>query len=413
MKKINKLIIFTLIVISTITFSACSKCQKNNKIKLTIWGAVEYHEMLKEMIEDFKKTNETENIKFDIKVEAVSEADVFTQLQKDVTKGADVYTFAHDQLANLIRIGGISAIGGKNLDTIKKENTQNSIDAGKAGNYYYGYPVTADNGYFLYYDKSKIKTTDVSTLEGILDACEASNSKFVFDLDNSWYDASFFFGAGCSYDVEYDESGTNEISVKCDFNNESGLIAGKAMIKLANHQSFLNGGDDEIKAGFADGSVGAGVSGTWNSTAIQKALKENYATEKLPTFTVNQKNYQMSSFSGYKLMGVNPHSKNLSWAHSLALFLTNEKNQTIRFDKFESGPTNINVANLEKVKQNIALEALTKQNEFAVIQKSVPSNYWNAVEAFGTSVVQKEVNEANLQAKLNQMVDLIKSIQTK
>ena len=30
------------------------------------------------------------------------------------------------------------------------------------------------------------------------------------------------------------------------------------------------------------------------------------------------------------------------------------------------------------------------QNEFAKVQQSVPSNYWTAVEAFGTGVVQKE-----------------------
>ncbi len=414
MKNIFKKFLFCLIIsFCLFSVTACMKCKKDtSKIKITVWGAVEHHDMLKDMIEKFKQQYETGDITFEIRIDAVSEADVFTQMQKDVTNGADVYAFPHDQLANLVRIGGISAIGGKNLETIKKDNTKASIDAGKAGEYYYGYPLTADNGYFLYYDKSKISNTQAESLEGILAACEASNSKFVFDLDNSWYDASFFFGAGCSYDVKYDKAGTTETEINCNFNNENGVIAGKAMIKLANHKGFLNGGDDEIKAGFADGSVAAGVTGTWNATAIQNALKENYYATKLPTFTENGKTYQMSSFSGYKLIGVNPHSKNLSWAHTLALFLTNETNQTIRFEKFETGPTNIKASENEKVKANIALSALAKQNEFAIVQQSVPSNYWTAVEAFGTGIVQKEVTSSNLQDKLNQMVDLIKSIET-
>lgn len=410
MKKIC-LCLFTFLFM--ITLVGCKRCNKNNNtVKLTLWGAVEHHNMLSDMVDSFKKEYETDDIKFDIRIDAVSEADAFTQMQKDVSAGADVYAFPHDQLANLVRIGGIAAIGGDNLKKIRDENTTVSLDAGKAGNYYYGYPLSADNGYFLYYDSSKISKDNTLTLDSLLSACTASNSKFLYDLDNSWYDAAFFFGAGCSYDVEYDKAGTTETKITCNFNNENGLIAGRAMINLASHSAFLNGGDDELKAGFADGSVAAGVSGTWNATAVKNALKDGYAATKLPSFVVDNKSYQMSSFSGYKLMGVNPHSKNLSWAHKLALWLTNEQNQLIRFEKFETGPTNKKVSENAAVKANVALSALAMQNEFAKVQQSVPSNYWTAVEAFGTGVVQKEVTSSNLQNKLNQMVDLIKSNQT-
>ena len=182
------------------------------------------------------------------------------------------------------------------------------------------------------------------------------------------------------------------------------------MLKLANNKSFLNGGDDELKAGFSDGSIAAGVSGTWNALPIKNALKDNYAATKLPTFTIENKEYQMSSFAGYKLMGVNPHSKNLVWAHKLASWLTNEQNQRLRFNELEIGPTNKKVAESEEVKANIALAALTEQSKYAVTQQFVPTNYWNAVEAFGAGVCKHEIDENNLQEKLNQMVDLIKSI---
>ena len=325
MKKII-LLIFSLLSLLSIT--ACKKCNdKDSVVKLSVWGAVEHHSTLNKMIKSFKEKYENENLKFEISIEAVSEADAFQQMQKDVTNGADVYAFVHDQLANLVRIGGLAAIGGDNLTQIKNDNTEQSLFACKAGEYYYAYPFAADNGYFLYYDKSKISSEEAKSLESILLACDKSNSKFLYDLDNSWYDASFFFATGCTYEVEYDEKGTTEVSVKCDFNSSNGVLAGKAMLKLANNKSFLNGGDDELKAGFADGSISAGVSGTWNALAVKNALKENYAATKLPTFTIENKTYQMSSFAGYKLMGVNPHSKNLVWAHKLASWLTNEENQ--------------------------------------------------------------------------------------
>lgn len=407
----KKLISFLFLIISIFTFSSCNKCnKKDTTVNLTIWGAVEHHELLNKMVKSFKEKYETEDLKFKIKIDAVSEADAFTQMQKDVTKGADVYAFPHDQISNLVRIGALAAIGGDNLTQIKDANTDKSLLSAKVGNYYYGYPIASDNGYFLYYDKSKISENETKELKNILNACEKSNSKFVFDLDNSWYDASFFFATGCSYDVVYDEKGTTEVSVSCDFNSDKGVIAGKAMLQLANNKNFLNGGDDEIKAGFADGSVAAAVSGTWNAVAIKKSLESNYSATKLPTFTVDSKTYQMSSFTGFKLMGVNPHSDNLVWAHKLANWLTNEENQKLRFKELEIGPTNKNVAMSEEVKANIALAALNLQNQYAKVQQSVPTNYWNAVEAFGVGVCKGEVNSSNLQEKLNQMVDLIKSI---
>lgn len=408
MKKIILLIFF---MIMSLSLTGCKKCNsKDSVIKLSIWGAVEHHSTLNKMVKSFKEEYETDDLKFQISIDAVSEADAFTQMQKDVTNGADVYAFVHDQLANLVRIGGLAAIGGENLTKIKNENSEQSLLASKAGEYYYAYPFAADNGYFLYYDKSKITDEDAKSLEAILKACEKSNSKFLYDLDNSWYDASFFFATGCTYEVEYDEKGTTEVAIRCDFNSSNGVLAGKAMLNLARNKSFLNGGDDELKAGFADGSIAAGVSGTWNALPIKSSLKENYAATKLPTFTVNNETYQMSSFAGYKLMGVNPHSKNLVWAHKLASWLTNEQNQKLRFQELEIGPTNKVVASSDEVKANVALAALTEQSKYAVTQQFVPTNYWNAVEAFGAGVCKNEINESNLQEKLNQMVDLIKSI---
>ena len=172
-----------IILFLAVSLTSCTKCnKKESSIKLSVWGAVEHHETLKKMINSFKKEYETNEIKFEISIEAVSEADAFQQLQKDVTNGADVYSFAHDQLANLVRIGGLAAIGGDNLTKIKNENSEQSLSAAKAGEYYYGYPLSADNGYFLYYDKSKISSEEAKSLELILEACSRSNSKFLYDI---------------------------------------------------------------------------------------------------------------------------------------------------------------------------------------------------------------------------------------
>jgi arabinogalactan oligomer/maltooligosaccharide transport system substrate-binding protein len=362
--------------------------------------------MLGEMIDLFKKENA--GTKYEITLAVVSEADAYKTIGTDVSAGADVYAFAGDQINNLYRAGALAQIGGKNLETMKSENGEGAVESAKVGNGYYGYPYTADNGYFLYYDKSAVTSPD--TLQGILSDLQAKNKKLVVDLDEPWYTAGFFFSTGCSYEVTYGEDG-KESSVTCDFDDGvKGVSAGKAMLALNANPAFLNGGDDEMKAGFASGSVGACVSGTWNAEAIKTALGENYGATKLPTFTVDGETYQMRSFAGYKLYGVNPTGRHLAEAHKLASFLSSEAMQIKRFNDVMAGPSNVKAAMREEVKANVALAALSAQSEYAVPQKSVPTNFFNAVEAFGEELTSGAVTTANLQEKLRVMTADIKSI---
>lgn len=377
-------------------------------VKLTLWGPTEQQKMLGEMVEQFKKENG--GSRYEITLAVVSEADAYKTIGTDVSAGADVYAFANDQIGNLYRAGALAQIGGKNLEKMKAENGEGAVNAAHVFGGYYGYPYTADNGYFLYYDKSVVSSPD--TLEGILTDLSAKNKKLVIDLDEPWYTSGFFFGTGCKYEVTYDESG-KESAITCDFNDSvKGVAAGKAMLALKENSAFLNGGDDEMKAGFSGGSVGAAVSGTWNAEAIQTALGANYAAAKLPTFTVDGNTYQMSSFAGYKLYGVNPTSEHLAEAHKLAAFLSSEAMQLKRFNDVAAGPSNKNAAMSEGVKANIALAALSAQGAHAVPQTSVPTNFFNAVEAFAEELTSGKVTTANLQQKLNTMTTDIKSLTT-
>lgn len=410
-----KLLSASLAVLSSLALVGCGGGNENpstggpsgETVKLTVWGPSEQNEVLTEMVKRFKEANTDKN--YEIEVGIVSEADAFGNLSKDVTVGADVYAFPNDQLVNLLRIGALAKIGGQYLEDIEANNSAGSVGAGNFNGDQYAYPLAADNGYFMYYDKSVLGTT-TDRLDDVLAALAAQNKKFAMDLDNSWYEAGFFFATGCSYSVEYDEEG-KEKTIGCDFNSANGVTAAKGMMKLAADPSFLLvGTNEDIIGGFGDGSIGAAVSGAWNADGIKEHLGDNYAAVKLPKFTVDGTDYQMSSFAGYKLLGVNPNSKFVLEAHKLAAFLTNEEMQAYRFAEKAVGPTNNNVAVSAAVKENIALAALAEQSKYAVAQASVPSNYWTAVEAFGVEVVAGTVTEDNVQAKLDQMVALIKTI---
>lgn len=378
--------------------------EKEN-VSLVLWGPSQQQTMAEEMIEAFKAKYTDKN--YSITYNVVSEADAAGTITTDVSAGADVYAFANDQLLVLQRAGALAQVGGSYLEDIRANNSASSVEAATFDGKVYAYPYSDDNGYFLYYDKTKVDSPE--TLAGILEDCAASGSKFIFDLDNSWYDAAFFFGAGASYEVTYNSDGSVN-TVACDFDDATkGTVAGKAMIELANSSAFLNGDDNSITAELTGGTFGAAVSGTWNAKVISETLGENYAACKLPTFEVDGQTYQMGSFAGCKLYGVNPTSDHLADAHRLAAFLSGEEMQQKRYDDMQIGPSNTKVAASDAVKANIALAALADQAQYATAQIAVPGGFWTAVEAFGQEVVAKTVTTENLAEKLKTMADLIRA----
>lgn len=75
---------------------------------------------------------------------------------------------------------------------------------------------------------------------------------------------------------------------------------------MSAQSAFKSGADADIVSGIKDGSCCAAISGTWNAKTAQETWGDNYAATKLPTYTLNGEQVQMASFSGYKLVGVNP-----------------------------------------------------------------------------------------------------------
>ena len=119
----------------------------------------------------------------------------------------------------------------------------------------------------------------------------------------------------------------------------------------------------------ADGSVVAGVSGVWLSSDLQKAWGDNLAACKLPTYTVDGKQVQMASYAGYKMVGVNSFSAKADWANKFAAYMTNEKSQTLRFEKRGQGPSNKKAAETDEVKASPGIQALLAQSEYASLQR--------------------------------------------
>ena len=373
-------------------------------INLTVWGAQESQEYLKKMCDAFAEANPDKTFEFTYGV--VSEADAQKEVLKDISVAADVFSFASDQTATLVDAGALYRVT-KNKDQVVANNTEASIASATIDGELYGYPFVSDT-YFMYYDKSKFTEDEVKSLETIMAKnIEGVTTNFAFDTDNGWYQVAFFFGAGCKL---FGDDGRDP--TMCDFNNDRGYLAGEYLIDLAANPKYGQNFDDSlIRAGFADGTLAAAVSGTWNAPYIQEDLGDNYAATKLPTFTLsNGETVQMGSMANFKIMGVNSETKHPLEAMALAEWLTSYDNQKINFEERSLAPTNVELSNdKETLNANIAVSALAYQAQYATVQTSISQcqNFWTPAVAFGQEIMAGTCTKDNLQEKLDAYVDAV------
>ena len=386
MKKLFSLVL-ALCMLLSLSVSAMAET-----VTLKVWGAQADQALLGELIEDFKAANP--DTTWNITLGVVGEPDAKTRYLEDPVAAADVFAFANDQLIDLVNADALYEVT-RNKAAIVDANSKGSVESATLNDVLYGYPMTADNGYFLYYDKSVLTEEDVLTLDGILAKANASGKKILMDVSNGWYVASFFLGAGCT--LTLDAEG-NQV---CDFNNEKGVAAGEAIRAFCADPAFMTG-DDSVIQGAMGETICAAVTGAWNAEALKNKLGENYAACKLPTFTCAGEQIQMGSFIGTKLIGVNTQSEYPVEAMMLAEFLTNEASQAKRFAQRELGPSNVVVAASEEVKANVALAALSAQSAYGTSQKLVLGSYWSPAEAFGLAMENKSTED--MQTLLDNMV---------
>lgn len=163
------------------------------KVELVVWGAEEDTELMNQIIQDFQ-TNYQGEADFQISFEVQGESQCKDVLLGGLEDGADVFTFADDQLNALAAAGALDPI--ENANEIKDRNLSNTVEAATVNHQLYAYPLTADNGYFLYYNKQYITDEQAKTLDGILEAAVANGKLFVMDWSSAWYVYSFFGNTG-------------------------------------------------------------------------------------------------------------------------------------------------------------------------------------------------------------------------
>lgn len=349
--------------------------------EIKIWVAENVVDFTKEQCDSFIAAN-PDYAGFTVTVEPVGEGDSAGNMITDVEGGADIYGIAQDQLSRLVSAGALMPISGDYAAAIAANNDSSSVAAATVGDTVYAFPITSDNGYFLYYDKSVV--SDPSTLEGVIADCEAAGKNFYMEITNGWYQPAFFFATGCELTYDTDNEG-NFTNCNISYASDEGVVALKKMIEIAGSKAFQNG--SSVSNGT---NIGAIVDGTWDAGAAKEAFGDNYACVKLPTFAgADGKTYQLSGFGGFKLLGVKPQedAAKLQVCLALADYLSGEEVQLARYNAVQWGPSNVNAQGNDAVKSDEALAALADQLQYTIPQGQYPGDYWSLGESLGGDIV--------------------------
>ncbi len=374
--------------------------QENEEVELVVWGAEEDEALLQQIFESFMEEYKGQ-ANFNISFAAQSEAGCKDALLADLEAGPDVFAFADDQLNVLVAAGALEPI--ENANQLKSENLPGAIEAASVADVLYAYPLTADNVYFLYYNKQYFNQKDVETFDRILQIAEDNGKRITMDWSSAWYVYAFFGNTGLQVGLN-DDGITNYCTWNATKGDIKGVDVANAMLSIASSPAFLNTQESGFLEGIQDSSVIAGISGVWNAVAMKETLGANYGAAKLPTYTCANKQIQMASFSGYKLIGVNAYSKQYAWASKLAEWISNEENQQLRFEMRGQGPANKNAAASASVQESPAITALIEQSEFSCLQR-IGSSFWDPVSAFATNMAAGNPEGKKLQELLDKMVE--------
>lgn len=376
-------------------------------VNLSVWCAHDDITLMNKMIESFKENYGGEAV-FQFTISEEEEDSCKDTILTNIDGAADVFSFPDDQFTDLINADALLEIPAGDADEIMSENGSagtGAVTAALSDGKLYAIPSTASNGYFLYYNKEYFDEESAGSFDSILEIAEKNNKKVTMDLTSGWYLYSFFKGAGLDVGIN-DDMRTNH----CNWNTADMEITGRqvaeAIINIASSPAFLTDTNDAFVNGLKDGSVIAGINGTWNAKNVEEAFGENYAAAKLPTFTIDGKQYQMHSFAGYKLIGVNGNTSEPEWAVKFARWITNEENQMLRFIERGEGPSNVKAAASDEVKSNPAIAALIAQSQFSHRQ-DIASTYWTPTNYLGIALSSGTLKAEDIQPLLDTVTEQI------
>ena len=395
MRKILSILLIAALVVScAVSLSACSGGSK----VIMIWGPEEQRELYLQWAEEFKELHPDELKGYSFDYAGSGDAGAYSNMSIDPTKGAAIYTFANDQMANLANLNALSPLSGADLEWAKANNI-------------------ISNGYYMYYNRSAFEGTSVwdaekgdlkegYTFRDLFNALDEKtdnwkNGLVSWPFGDSWYVSGVFFAVGGDFEVKYDSEG-KQVSAACSFGytlpegaenyRDGDYTLGETAVQCMLNTFRNPDGTINPHFKYTDGDkvpyndtvstftnpenpqcqetpFAATINGTWKAAELHKNWGDDYAATVLPMLEDDAGNkYTMRTFAGYKHLGVNPMCEfaqkdpnNIVILHQMAQYMSSKEAQIARYNLTGSGPSNKEALADPAIAQDTALVALNTQ----------------------------------------------------
>lgn len=383
------------------------------EVHLSVWCSEDSVPIMDEAMGRFVKLHEKE-ASITYVVSAEKEETCRVTVLNNPAAAADIFCFADDQLEELVNGRAIMEVG-ENAETVLERVGGAGSGAAEAATAYgtlYAYPLSAGNGYFLYYNKAYLEDKDVADFDSLLAAAGKCGKKVSMDMGSGWYMYSFFKGAGL-YMRQNDEGTANICNWNAKDTKYKGVDVVQAMLDISMNPAYINLDDDCFVEAVRNGSVIAGINGAWNAEKIAEAWGDDYCATRLPAYTINGDKVQMYSLMGYKLMGVSSYTKEPEWSRKAAEYLSGPEVQLRRFEAIGECPADISVAKMDKVQAAPAIAALAMQSEYGC-SESILDTFWSPAQIMGIVISAGNPDGCDLQELLDEAVEgITESIENK
>lgn len=411
-------------VLATVSLGSLASCgdevEAVETVEINVWATAAEEAVINKVVAEWNADHDAVN-QFKIRFTAVAEGDCGTTLSKDPTvDGAPaLFLCADDHIFDLRSKNIIAEIKGERREKIEKNNTDVAVLGVTQEEKIWGYPVTSDNGYFMWYDKSQVDATTVGSLEDLLAHAKSKGKSVLMDVPNGWYANSFIMSPqACGVEsLKWRTDAEGKAVYDTTWDSEVGVKVSEYIQKLLTPYyadgTLKIGSNAEIQQGFSDRSLVAAVSGTWMEPLLLEEIGDDLAADKLPEYHIDGKAYQMASFGGSKVYCINKTCtvEEQKTAAALAELLTTKNAQLVRFEERGSLPCNLDAVEDKRYTENVSIggAAFVKQSAYACVQaQTAESRYWDIGKAIGQAYIDGQLGGETWAQFLKGQMDTIR-----
>lgn len=318
------------------------------------------------------------------------------QFQTDPENGADIFWIAQDGLSKLTAGAGLIApfndLATKNQ--IVADNTKETIDLITLNKQIYGAPYISQ-AMVLYYNKSLVSSSDVTSWDKLLEVSQKSNIKAftIPEGGNNGYHSSLFF-----LTTEIVENKQPRPIVKFYTNLQdreddstpfrvTGLDSTefKKISEYAQNLFSLGfANNTDYSSSIQNKKALSLISGSWHAETVKKALggEANVGVTILPQFYIDNKTYQTGSWTDVKIFCMKKTSTNLKYLQPIVKYLTSWEVQQESFLEVDNLPSHKDTLNkLSDLKASYTGEG--KEFKFSLAEAQLKMQSYGRPQPFG------------------------------